>query len=204
MTDFDYDAMQKKRIASGDRYRKRGSRSKYCGLPSDHMTHAQWKKKNGEVKMMNLNEPMSWEMFKAMPNDLQKEYVAKLVDRFHCNMKDLGMMFGVKTPTVSSYFKLVGVDMSPFGKGKCGSKQDRAAFNEWAFGGASVEEVDITPQETLETPAVCASSISALDRADSFEATWSGDLDLVKILGTVHQFANGSPIRLHVQAERIK
>lgn len=152
---------------------------------------------------MNLNEPMSWVSFKAMPNDLQKEYVAKLVDRFHCNMKDLGMMFGVKTPTVSSYFKLVGVDMSPFGKGKCGSKQDRAAFNEWAFGGASVEEVDITPQETLEEPAVRASSVSALDHADSFEATWSGDLDLVKILGTVYQFANGSPIRLHVQAERI-
>ena len=77
LNDFDYDVMQKKRIASNARRRVCGSKSKFCGLPSDHMTHAQWKKHNGEVKTVNLNQPMSWQAFKDVPNDLQKEYIQK-------------------------------------------------------------------------------------------------------------------------------
>ena len=38
MNDFDYDALQKKRIAAGARHMKRGSRSKRCSLPSDNLT----------------------------------------------------------------------------------------------------------------------------------------------------------------------
>lgn len=204
MTDFDYDVMQKKRIASGDRHRKRGSKTKYCGLPSDHMTQAQWKKKNGEVKTMNLNEPMSWASFKEMSNDLQREYVQKLVDRFHCNMRDFSYMFGVKPPTVSNYFKLAGVEMSSFGKGKCGSKQDRVAFNEWAFGRASGE-----PDKTLEASIPEAveqkddPAFRALSSSTHMDFEWSGDVNLLEVMTLLHRFAGDAPLHLHITAEHI-
>ena len=69
MNDFDYDAMQKKRIGRGYHNMKRRTRG--CALPSDHLTAAQLKARNGSVNTYNLNLPMSWETFKAMPKDLQ-------------------------------------------------------------------------------------------------------------------------------------
>ena len=46
MHDFDYDAMQKKRIARGASHMKRGSKSKKCTLPSDYLTAAQKRRLN--------------------------------------------------------------------------------------------------------------------------------------------------------------
>ena len=60
MNDFDYDALQKKRIASGAFHMKRGSRSKRCSLPSDNLTPAQLKRRNGPVSTYKLDQPMSW------------------------------------------------------------------------------------------------------------------------------------------------
>lgn len=205
MTDFDYDAMQKKRIASGDRHRKRGSKSTYCGLPSDRMTQAQWKKRNGEVKIMNLNAPMSWASFKSMPNDLQKEYVSKLVERFQCNMRDFSFMFGVKPPTVSRYFKEAGVNMAPFGKGKCASKQEREAFNEWAFGGVST--TPDSPQADLDPEYVAGKTDSVsrtLSAATQLNMEWSGDINLVEVMALIHRFADGRPIHLRITADHFE
>lgn len=212
MTDFDYDVMQKKRIASGDRHRKRGSKTKYCGLPSDHMTHAQWKKKNGEVKTMSLNEPMDWRAFKSLPRDLQGEYVSKLVARFHCNMKDFGAMFGVKTPTISNYFKAVGVDMTVFGKGKCPSKEDRLAFRQWA-GAADLCPAQPNPESDFrasnDTPAAdvtgekVSPELRALASAKNLDLEWNGDVNLLEVMTLLHCFAGGAPLRLHIIAEHI-
>ena len=75
MHDFDYDAMQKKRIARGASHMKCGSKSKKCTLPSDYLTAAQKRRLNGPVSTYKLDEPMNWESFKAMPEDLQKKYI---------------------------------------------------------------------------------------------------------------------------------
>lgn len=73
MNDFDYDCMQKKRIAMGafaHINRRRGG----CSLPSDALTEKQRKEKNGEVKSYNITRPMPWREFKAMPEDLKREF----------------------------------------------------------------------------------------------------------------------------------
>ena len=71
MNDFDYDVLQKKRTAAGARHMKRGSRSKRCSLPSDNLTPAQLKRRNGPVSTYKLDAPMRWDDFKAMPVDLR-------------------------------------------------------------------------------------------------------------------------------------
>lgn len=193
MNDFDYDVYQKKRIASGDRHRKRGSRSKYCGLPSDHMTHAQWKKKNGEVKVMNLNEPMLWDAFKAMPDDLQKEYIQKCVERFDCTMTDLSKMFQVQPCTVSKKLKELELNHL-FTTGKRHDRAKAKVFQSWIGSEPSVETHPTSAPPTQTTP--------FLSKADSFEAAWHGDVDLIEVMQLIYQFANGDPIRLHITASR--
>lgn len=47
MNDFDYDIVQKKRLVASARKQKCGSKSKKCSLPSDNLTAAQLKAKNG-------------------------------------------------------------------------------------------------------------------------------------------------------------
>ena len=98
MHEFDYDAMQKKRIARGASHMKRGSKSKKCTLPSDYLTAAQKRRLNGPVSTYKLDEPMNWESFKAMPEDLQKKYILNLQETYQTTDEMLGMMFGKSKP----------------------------------------------------------------------------------------------------------
>ena len=109
MHDFDYDAMQKKRIARGASHMKRGSKSKKCTLPSDYLTDAQKRRLNGPVSTYKLDEPMSWESFKAMPEDLQKKYILNLQETYQANNDMLGKMFGVTGTSVCKIRHALGV-----------------------------------------------------------------------------------------------
>lgn len=109
MHDFDYDAMQKKRIARGASHMKRGGKSKKCTLPSDYLTAAQKRKLNGPVSTYKLDEPMSWESFKAMPEDLQKKYILNLQETYQANNDMLGKMFGVTGVSVCRMRHALGV-----------------------------------------------------------------------------------------------
>lgn len=109
MNDFDYDALQKKRIAAGDRHRKRGSRNHKCSLPQDHMTPAQLRRMNGPVKTYNLNQPMRWIEFTSMPEDLQKQYLTGLIETYRATNRMLGAMLGVSAPTVCKRQNYLGI-----------------------------------------------------------------------------------------------
>lgn len=102
MNDFDYDSMQKKRIARGamNKVSHRG-----CTLPHEHLTKKELKKMNGEVKKYNLTQPMVWAEFRAMPIDLQRKYIKMLQDGYHATCAMLADMFGISSKTVWSYFK---------------------------------------------------------------------------------------------------
>ena len=114
MHDFDYDAMQKKRSARGASHMKCGSKSKKCTLPSDYLTDAQKRRLNGPVSTYKLDEPMSWESFKAMPEDLQKQYILNLQNTYQANDKMVGKMFGKSDVTVGEHRKRLG--LKPIGK----------------------------------------------------------------------------------------
>ena len=116
MHDFDYDAMQKKRIARGASHMKRGSKSKKCTLPSDYLTAAQKRRLNGPVSTYKLDEPMNWESFKAMPEDLQKKYILNLQETYQANDKMIAKLFGKSDVTVGEHRKRLG--LNPIGKSR--------------------------------------------------------------------------------------
>lgn len=109
MNDFDYDVMLKKRIARGAIAKKNGCKSKKCTLPQDQMTEAQLKRRNGDMATYEMKKPMAWNTFKKAPNDIQKEYVSYLRDKYNVNNKALAEMFRVSPSSVCVYFKENGL-----------------------------------------------------------------------------------------------
>ena len=95
MNDFDYEVKQKRELARAARYRKRGSKSKKCSLPSDYLTQKQLRERNGNVEYYSLNAPMKWATYKTMPDDLKAEYITSLANRYHVTQTDIAEMMGV-------------------------------------------------------------------------------------------------------------
>ena len=107
MNDFDYDALQKKRVACGAKHRVRAKRG--CRLPSDSLTAAQKRRLNGEVKTYNMNAPMAWAEFKEMPDDLKVTYLNRLADEYQANQKMIAGMLGIHPATMCECFRHLGV-----------------------------------------------------------------------------------------------
>lgn len=83
MNDFDYDVLQKKRIARNAKYQKKGSRSKGCKLPGDYLTKAQ-KAKLSETKVsIKLRSPITLEEFMACSTPLKREWLEWVRDEFN-------------------------------------------------------------------------------------------------------------------------
>lgn len=141
MNDFDYDALQKKRIAQGARHRKCGSKTRYVSLPHDHITRKEWEKMNGDIVGWNLAHPMNWGQFREMPQDLKKEYLTKLKEELGGNATAIAKMFGVDAGTVIANAQALGIR---FKRGvKC-----QKGFLEFA----GVETVENPVEESVEKP----------------------------------------------------
>ena len=91
---------EKKAAGRGAFHRRRGSKTKHVSLPSDHMTEAQWKRRNGEVTTYQLGSPMKWETFRSMPNDLKEQYVRYLHEKYNITRAILAKAFGVSDTTL--------------------------------------------------------------------------------------------------------
>ena len=173
MNDFDYDVLQKKRTAAGARHMKRGNRSKRCSLPSDHLTPAQLKRRNGPVSTYKLDEPMKWDDFKAMPVDLQKQYLTNLVETYGATNEMLGDMFYVHPTHVGAVKKALGVisnNPRHLSKEKKTIRDQMwAAFcNGVVGGGDAVKETPKEPKKVETLPARCPDELEevALTQAE--------------------------------------
>lgn len=131
MNDFDYENLQKKRIANNAARMKRGSKSKKCTLLSDYLTPAQIKKRNGAVKVMNMSNPVLWADFKDWPVDLQKEYLDRRMCDFDCTMSGLAEIFDVDVVKLRKTLVSIGFDMGRFVVGRKMTKENRARMLAW-------------------------------------------------------------------------
>lgn len=149
MHDFDFDALQKKRIARSAAHMKRGSKSKKCSLPSDSMTAAEWKRRNGPVNTYKLDAPMSWESFKSMPLDLQQTYVAWLQNQFNVPTSRISEdLFGKSVANLRLYASKVGLKYRTDGKGRKLSGEESERWHRWLRGDNEPDAVD-TDEEVI-------------------------------------------------------
>ena len=187
MTDFDYEVLQRKRLAKQSRYVKRGSKSKKCTLPSDSLTAAQLKKRNGEVMSFNLNAPMEWREFKSMPADLQAEYIAGMHKRFGVNATNLAEMFGVTGETVR-FFCREGLGIQ-FHRGNFMSKEQRDRWEDFLTAPESPEpEIETVAETATVEP---APEVSDPTHIDNFIVEFSGMISPESIYNTLRSMLNG-------------
>ena len=157
MNDFDFDVMTKKRIARGAAARKCGSKSRRCTLPSDYLTDAQKKARNGKLSTYNLSKPMTYEQFKLMPRDLQREYLLKLRNDMHASTRVIAQMFGCSYETVRVVICDLGINTG--GKKIYMNLDQLMRWNNWLSGDAANTPVAVTEPETeTETETISAAA----------------------------------------------
>lgn len=93
MNAFDWDVVNKKRIARGARNMNRVKPG--CSLPSDLLTAGQIKKLHGEVKSVKMTEPITWEEWKALPTDLATEYLNTTLEKHHVGIPSMAKMWNI-------------------------------------------------------------------------------------------------------------
>ena len=175
MNDFDYEIMQRKRLASQASHRKCGSKSKKCSMSTDHMTRKQWEERCGDIVTYQIGKPMSWDEFKQLPSGIQKEYIMDLVHKYSVTASDLARMFGITPNTVSKFCGSNDIGIV-FIRGKRMPKEARAEFEKFLSGGSGsiapmTSDPILTPAESVMTPAAMTSGMNMTQFSLCFEGT---------------------------------
>ena len=178
MNDFDFENLEKKRIARNARYKKRGSKSKKCPMSTDYMTQRQWKELNGEVMSYQLNKPMGWDEFKSVPIHIQLEYLTGLIERYGVNTANLAEMFGVHPGVVRRHIQSAGLGITF----KVGHSMTAAMREVWA--------VFLGQQQDSVAPQPCHEIRSAPSmQLQKFSLIFDGKLDAAAIANSILSMA---------------
>lgn len=143
--EFHHENSTKKHVAASAHKQRTHCGKGGCKLPSDFMTKKEINAMNGEAKTFNLNKPMYWDMFESMPDDLKKEYITGLRERFDVPDNKIAEMFGVGGNTISRFFKCYGLAVAH----KRGNRNwDEEGWDRWR--GAIVDLAEVPAEFTVE------------------------------------------------------
>ena len=146
MNDFDYDCLEKKRIARSAKNHVNARRGK-CKLPHEYKTAKELRAMNGEVKTYNIREPLVKSQFLALPTDLAKEYLLWLQSEFKATDGQIGKMLGLSPAGAALYRKQLGV--SSLGRGNQ-NRRNEAQIQKWE----SFIHPEVATEIATETPTV--------------------------------------------------
>lgn len=96
-----------------------------CKLPHEYLTAKERKALSGEVKSYRLNDPMKWDEFKYMPDDIKTSYIQIIRERFGVSDSCIAKMLGVYMA------KRLGIGL---GRGTGNQKSDKEGFLAWRYG----------------------------------------------------------------------
>lgn len=205
MTDEEFvfrrDVHDKKVTARSAFHKKNGSKSKKCSLPSDYMTKKERLAMNGDVTTINFNTRYDWKVFKKFSEDLQKEYILNIRERYSIGIPYFAKLFGVCDTTVFDHFKKIG--MPPAEKGMQPTRRQIAEFEDWLdnnsldgsgapkkpsqiekfekrYGNGGGDPTDISTSSDLKAAAMQLTGDATLFDTSSF----NGVLDLIRMFGS--------------------
>ena len=129
ITDMFYDeCADRKRTARGA-FNKRTHNGKRGGVkfPSDYLSKKEKNKMNGAIKVYKMNEPITYAEFKKYPDDLKKQYLNNLREKFDVSDTAIAEMMGVNKKTLNGLLKIIDAS-----GGRRGSrKADYEGFEKW-------------------------------------------------------------------------
>lgn len=149
---FIQDVRDKKMTArSSHNRRTHTGKSGGVKLPSDYLTKKEREKMNGQPTTYRISQPMAWQEFKAMPDDLQAAYINWLREKFNVPDSKIAGMFGVCNSTLCGHIKKIGC---PSIKHRSSATTwDSEGFAAWRNGAASdaAERAEETAGQEKET-----------------------------------------------------
>lgn len=149
------DSIDKKNIARSSRNKR-----SHCGkggsvkFPSDYMTKKELKAMNGEVKSYRLNDPMTWNEFKKLPDDIKVAYIKNLREKYAVPNKDLAEAMGVHSGSFGKKMRDLGLGLGKGAAGRASKKWPGTSkaleFKEFWYGSVESTEpsIDICEEET--------------------------------------------------------
>jgi hypothetical protein len=152
MTDEKYqfikDVTEKNSLLRGARSRKthNGKRGR-VKFPSDYLTKKELQKMNGECKSYRLNDPMEWDEFISMPDDVKISYIKLLRQKFDVPGKYIARMLGVNPVYYSKEINRLGISVGK--NSRSGNRPwDKKGF--WAWVNGTSIPTETKEEETLE------------------------------------------------------
>lgn len=197
MTDEKYtfieDCREKKH--TGRSYYNRVTHGGKVRLPSDNLTKKELRKMSGEAKSYRMNEPMKWDDFKTMPEDLQKAYILAIRDKYHVSdSKIFTELFGVSQKTGSQKAARLGISL---GRHAHHEKADLDGWRKWLNGNSQkIAEATIAqatvPCEVGEFVNAAVEAIMPLCGSMTFDG------NAQQALGAIGMILKDSKVRLTV------
>lgn len=92
------DTKEKKQIAVSSKFMNRR-----LNQDSKFYSKRELKKLNGETKVYNLKEPMSWKKFQSLSDDMQDLYLSGLYETYHVSVAKLATMFQISGSHLIKY-----------------------------------------------------------------------------------------------------
>lgn len=129
MKEFEEDVREKKVIGNSARHRV-GQRHKVT-LPSDNMSRKERERMNGPMMEYDLSKPMRAEEFAALPDDLKRDYLRKLVYEYNANDNALGDMFGRHRTYAQRWRAWLGVKPPAQGRRSSMTLEDKKQWAEF-------------------------------------------------------------------------
>lgn len=157
---FRQDVKEKSSTARNARYRRthngKGGRVKF---PSDNLSRKDLQAMNGEVKTYRLNDPMKWDEFKALPDDLKIVYIKALRKKFNVPFVYIGNMLGCSQWKISLEVTRLGLSEGKAAKGRS-KKWDKEGWVAWCNGAPlpATDPVEETPAFSEEVEQAVESS----------------------------------------------
>lgn len=149
MSDEQYELIQDTREKSHTARSARTTRG-HCGKSGCNFSHEKMSKKelaamNGEVKSFRMNDPMTWEEFKGLPDDLKVIYVKNLRKAYGVTDTALSEMFGVHRSLLGRWFKTLNLTVGDEAKGN--RNWNKEAFLAWSKGIKTENKTEEAPVE---------------------------------------------------------
>lgn len=138
---FNTDSFEKKRNARGYHQMNRKGKGR-VRFPDDNLTRKEKAALSKDLGTYKLGEPVYWEEFKTWPEDIQKEYFAKLDEKFNVGTIPVANMMGCGHATISRLRKNLGI---PKAVSDRPTKKQLKKFEDWV---ASWR----TPHKEIERP----------------------------------------------------
>lgn len=189
MTDFEYDCLQKKRLARQALHRKNGSKSRRCPMSTDHMTEKQWKERNGKIVSVNFDRPTSWDNFRELSKGAQEEYLRNLSATYGANATNLAEMFDVSVSTIRRHIQSTGLDIK-FQVGHSMNGEQRAAW-EMFLGGTAPQPIP-QPAPAPQQDSLPEIHVDTSMRMNKFSMSFSGDINVDMIANSLKHILGGN------------